>query len=159
MRGLVVVVVTAAGLLLSASPAPAAPTSASCAGQFFSSHPGLAAQHTEPANVGESVSATAQEWAVSSARASAPHATCHGKTADSDPPALDQPRPQFDPTEICGASAGQGLRESTATMACEQCRRDHDPSTTAPCHRLSCGTGPKLGQSRLGFFDERCKVG
>jgi hypothetical protein len=96
---------------------------------------------------------------VRSARASAPHATCHGKTADSDPPARDQTGPHFDTTAICGASAGQGLRESTATMACEQCRHDHDPSTTAPCHRLSCGTGLRLGQSRLGFFDERCKVG
>jgi len=55
-------VVTAAGLLLPASPVlAAAPTSASCVGQFFSSHAGLAAQHTEPRNVGEFISATAQD--------------------------------------------------------------------------------------------------
>jgi hypothetical protein len=54
--------VTAVGLLVPASPAlAAAPTSASCVGQFFSSHAGLAAQHTEPRNVGEFISATAQE--------------------------------------------------------------------------------------------------
>jgi hypothetical protein len=54
--------VTAVGALLPASPAlAAAPTSASCVGQFFSSHAGLAAQHSEPRNVGESISATAQE--------------------------------------------------------------------------------------------------
>jgi hypothetical protein len=61
MRGLVAVF-TVAGLLLSASPAPAhAPTSASCDGQFFSSHAGHNTPH--PQNVGESVSATAQELA------------------------------------------------------------------------------------------------
>jgi hypothetical protein len=54
--------VTAVGLLLPASPAlAAAPTSASCGGQFFSSHAGLGAQHTEPRNVGEFISAAAQE--------------------------------------------------------------------------------------------------
>jgi hypothetical protein len=52
----------------------AAPPSASCTGQFFSSHAGLAAQHIEPRNVGEFVAATAQELgdgfggAISSAR-------------------------------------------------------------------------------------------
>ena len=49
-------------VLLPASPALAvAPPSASCAGQFFSSHAGLAAQHSEPRNVGEFTSAAARE--------------------------------------------------------------------------------------------------
>jgi hypothetical protein len=41
--------------------ANAASTNGSCIGQFFSSHAGLAAEHTEPRNVGEFISATAQE--------------------------------------------------------------------------------------------------
>jgi hypothetical protein len=54
--------VAAAGVVLPASPALAtAGISASCAGQFFSSHAGLAAQHTEPRNVGEFISSAAQE--------------------------------------------------------------------------------------------------
>ena len=54
--------VTVVGALLPASPAlAAAPTSASCVGQFFSSHAGLAAQHSEPRNVGEFILATARE--------------------------------------------------------------------------------------------------
>jgi hypothetical protein len=54
--------VAAVGVMLPASPAlAAAPTSASCVGQFFSSHAGLAAQHSEPRNVGEFISATARE--------------------------------------------------------------------------------------------------
>ena len=59
--------VAAVGLLLPgmASPArAAAPTSASCVGQFFSAHAGLAAQHGEPRNVGEFISATAQELGI-----------------------------------------------------------------------------------------------
>ena len=47
---------------LHVSPAlAAAPPSAACTGQFFSSHAGLAAQHAEPRNIGEFVAATAQE--------------------------------------------------------------------------------------------------
>jgi hypothetical protein len=61
-RILTVSLVTAAGLLLPASSALAvAPTNASCIGQFFSSHAGLAAAHTEPRNVGEFTSAAARE--------------------------------------------------------------------------------------------------
>ena len=53
---------TAVGLVLPASPAlSAAPATASCTGQFFSSHAGLAAEHTEPRNLGEFISATARE--------------------------------------------------------------------------------------------------
>jgi hypothetical protein len=52
----------AIGLVVApAAAATAAPTSASCTGQFFSAHAGLAAQHGEPRNVGEFVSATARE--------------------------------------------------------------------------------------------------
>jgi hypothetical protein len=56
--------VTALGLLLPGMGSPtvaAAPTSASCVGQFFSSHAGLAAQYGEPRNVGEFISATTKE--------------------------------------------------------------------------------------------------
>ena len=41
-----IVAVSTASLTLAASPAFAAPTSASCIGQFFSSHAGLGAAHT-----------------------------------------------------------------------------------------------------------------
>jgi hypothetical protein len=61
-RILTVSLVTAAGVLLPASSALAvAPTDGSCIGQFFSSHAGLAAAHTEPKNVGEFTSGAAQE--------------------------------------------------------------------------------------------------
>lgn len=54
--------VTAIGVALPATSAlAAAPTDASCSGQFFSSHAGLAAQHGEPRNVGEFTSAAARE--------------------------------------------------------------------------------------------------
>lgn len=54
--------VTAMGVALPATSAlAAAPTDASCTGQFFSSHAGLAAQHGEPRNVGEFTSAAARE--------------------------------------------------------------------------------------------------
>ena len=64
MKGFVVVVVATAGMGLGLSgPASAAgaPSDASCTGQFFSSHAGLAAEHTEPRNVGEFISATARQ--------------------------------------------------------------------------------------------------
>jgi hypothetical protein len=57
-----VALVTAVGVALPATSALAvAPPSASCTGQFFSSHAGLAAQHVEPRNVGEFISATARD--------------------------------------------------------------------------------------------------
>jgi len=49
------------GLGLSGPASAEAASDASCTGQFFSSHAGLAAEHTEPKNVGEFVSATARE--------------------------------------------------------------------------------------------------
>jgi hypothetical protein len=61
-RILIFAALTAAAVVLPALPAVAtAPTSASCAGQFFSSHAGLAPQHGEPRNVGEFTSAAARE--------------------------------------------------------------------------------------------------
>ena len=63
VRTLSVSVVTVAGVLLSMSPSAlaVAPPSASCTGQFFSAHAGLAAEHTEPRNVGEFTSGAARE--------------------------------------------------------------------------------------------------
>ena len=64
MKRFVVVVVATAGMGLGLSgPASAAgaPSAASCTGQFFSSHAGLAAEHTEPRNVGAFISPTARE--------------------------------------------------------------------------------------------------
>jgi hypothetical protein len=64
MKRFVVVVVATAGMGLGLSgPASAAgaASDASCTGQFFSSHAGLAAEHTEPRNVGEFISATARQ--------------------------------------------------------------------------------------------------
>lgn len=62
-RFIVVVVLLMVALLVGLFSAPAgavAPTSASCVGQFFSSHAGLGAAHTGE-TVGSFISATAQE--------------------------------------------------------------------------------------------------